>query len=64
MKRQKSWREKLADSQGLPKVGEVCGKMTKRWGTGAMVIPAPMEVDAMMRPVPKQPKHGDEAFPS
>lgn len=49
----KSWREKLADSKGLPRVGKVTGKMTKRWGTGTMVIPAPMEVDQLMRRVPK-----------
>ena len=53
MKPKKSWREKLADSKGLPRVGEVCGKMTKRWGTGTFVIPAPIEVDALMKQVPK-----------
>jgi alkylated DNA nucleotide flippase Atl1 len=53
MKAKKSWREKLADSKGLPKVAEVCGKMSRRWGTGKMVIPAPMEVDAVMKQVPK-----------
>ena len=53
MKAKKTWREKLADSKGLPKVGKVCGKMTKRWGTGTMVIPAPLEVDALMKQVPK-----------
>lgn len=53
MKRKKSWREKLADNKGLPKVGKVCGNMTKRWGTGTMVIPAPLEVDALMKQVPK-----------
>lgn len=53
MKAKKSWKEKLADSKGLPKVGRVEGKMTTRWGTGTMVIPAPMEVDEMMRRVPK-----------
>ena len=52
-KRKKSWREKLADSKGLPKVGAVTGKLTKRWGTGRMVIPAPLEVDALMKQVPK-----------
>ncbi len=51
--RQKSWREKLADSKGLPRVGQVTGKMTARWGTGTMVIPAPIEVDELMRRVPK-----------
>jgi hypothetical protein len=53
MKTKKSWREKLADSKGLPKVSAVSGKMTKRWGTGRMVIPAPIEVDALMKQVPK-----------
>jgi len=52
-KAKKSWREKLADSKGLPKVGKVKGKMTTRWGTGTMVIPAPIEVDEIMRKVPK-----------
>ena len=46
MKARKSWREKLADSKGLPKIGEVTGKMSARWGKGTMVIPAPVEVDA------------------
>jgi hypothetical protein len=53
MKARKTWREKLADSKGLPKVGKVEGKMTTRWGTGTMVIPAPLEVDELMRRVPK-----------
>ena len=53
MKTKKSWREKLADDKGLPKVGRVEGKLTRRWGTGTMVIPAPREVDALMRRVPR-----------
>jgi len=53
MKTKKSWREKLTDAKGLPKVAEVTEKMTKRWGTGKMVIPAPAEVDALMKQVPK-----------
>jgi hypothetical protein len=53
MKARKSWREKLLDSKGLPKVGAVAGKMTRRWGTGRMVIPAPVEVDELMKRVPK-----------
>jgi hypothetical protein len=51
--KKKSWREKLADSKGLPKTGRIEGKMTTRWGTGTMVIPAPLEVDDLMRRVPK-----------
>jgi alkylated DNA nucleotide flippase Atl1 len=49
----KSWREKLADDKGLPKVCGVTGKLTKRWGEGRFVIPAPREVDALMKRVPK-----------
>ena len=52
MKAKKTWREKLADSKGLPKVGKITGKMTKRWGTGTMVVPAPTQVDALMKKVP------------
>ena len=52
-KPRKSWREKLADSKGLPKVEEITGKMSKRWGTGTVVIPAPREVDEIMRNVPE-----------
>ena len=53
MKTKKTWREKLADSKDLPKVGAVTGKMSRRWGEGTMVIPAPIEVDALMKQVPK-----------
>ena len=53
MKPKKSWREKLADDKGLPKVGPVTGKLSQRWGTGTMVIAAPREVDALMKRVPK-----------
>ena len=49
----KSWREKLADDKDLPRVCEVTGKMTKRWGEGRFVIPAPREVDALMKQVPR-----------
>ena len=53
MKPKKSWREKLADDKDLPKVCEVTGKMTRRWGEGRFVIPAPREVDALMKQVPR-----------
>jgi alkylated DNA nucleotide flippase Atl1 len=51
--RRKSWSEKLGDSKGLPKVEEITDKMSKRWGTGTVVIPAPVEVDEVMRRVPE-----------
>lgn len=49
----RSWREKLADDKGLPKVCKAGGRLSKRWGTGTFVIPAPREVDALMKQVPK-----------
>ena len=52
-KLRKSWREKLADSKDLPRVVEITGKMSARWGTGTVCIPAPIEVDEIMRQVPR-----------
>jgi len=52
-KKPKSWQEKLADSKDLPKVVEINERMSKRWGTGTCVIPAPIGVDEIMRKVPK-----------
>ncbi len=53
MPKAKSWSEKLRDSKDLPRVEEITGKMSKRWGTGTVVIPAPMDVNDMMRRVPE-----------
>ena len=52
-KTRKSWQEKLADSKDLPRVVEINDKMSKRWGTGTVVIPAPKEVDEVMKQVPE-----------
>jgi hypothetical protein len=51
--KRKSWQEKLADSKDLPKVFAIEGKLSKRWGEGTCVIPAPIEVDEIMRGIPK-----------
>ncbi len=51
-KLRKSWKEKLLDSKGGPRVVEVTPAMSQRWGTGTVVIPAPLEVDGIMREVP------------
>lgn len=51
--KRKTWREKLADDKGLPKIAHVSGKMRTTWGTGTMVIPAPREVDAEVRKIRK-----------
>jgi hypothetical protein len=53
MARRKSWREKLADGNGLPRVERITGKMSRRWGRGTVLIPAPAQVDAVMRRVPR-----------
>ena len=52
-KPRKSWQEKLEDSRDLPKVVEINDRMSKRWGTGTVVIPAPKEVAEIMGKVPK-----------
>lgn len=52
-KLKKSWQEKLADDKGLPKVVEITGKMSTRWGTGTVCIPAPREVNEIMRMAPR-----------
>jgi alkylated DNA nucleotide flippase Atl1 len=51
-KKKTTWVEKLNDSKGLPKVEKITDKLSKRWGTGSVVIPAPIEVDELMRKVP------------
>jgi alkylated DNA nucleotide flippase Atl1 len=53
MAKRKTWRDKLADDKDLPKVVKITGKMTSRWGKGTVVVPAPREVDAIMRKVPE-----------
>jgi len=52
-KTKKTWREKLDDSKDFPRVEKITDKMSKRWGTGTIVIPAPREVDEIMRSVPR-----------
>jgi hypothetical protein len=51
--KRKTWQEKLADNKGFPKVCPIDVTKSKRWGTGTVVIPAPLEVDGLMRRVPK-----------
>ena len=49
----KSWREKLEDDKGFPRVFPIDAAKSKRWGAGTFVIPAPREVDELMRRVGK-----------
>ena len=52
-KAKKSWQEKLNDDKDLPKVIEINERMSQRWGSGTCVIPAPIEVNEIMRSVLK-----------
>lgn len=52
-KPRKTWREKLFDDKNLPKVSVIHGQLSRRWGEGTCVIPAPREVDEVMKAVPK-----------
>jgi hypothetical protein len=52
-KRRKSWQEKLLDKKDLPKIERITEKMSQRWGSGTFVIPAPIEVDEIMKKVPE-----------
>ena len=51
MAKKKSWREKLEDSKDLPKIEPIPPRLEKSWGVGVFVVPAPIEVDALMRSV-------------
>jgi hypothetical protein len=51
--KKKTAREKLLDSKDLPKIEKILPKQEKLWGKGTIVIPAPIEVDEIMRSVPK-----------
>lgn len=54
MSKKKSWQEKLRDQKDLPRVDPINERMSQRWGTGTVVIPAPLEVDEIMRQVPRR----------
>ena len=47
-----SWREKL-EREDHSKVIQIPPKMTKRFGEGTMLIPKPLDVDALIRKVGK-----------
>lgn len=53
MRTRKSWHAKLADSKDLPKVEPLTGPMSARWGKGTILIPAPLEVDRIMKKIPR-----------
>ena len=47
------WTQKLKKTKGVPKVSKIEGKLTKTWGKGTVCIPSPMEVNNIMKKVPK-----------
>ena len=49
----KTWRDKLEDSKDLPRFERIEGTLRDKWGRGTMVIPAPKEIDALMKRVPR-----------
>ncbi len=49
----KSWLEKLHTSNDLPKVVKLDPEGAHRWGGETMIVPAPIEVDGIMKKVPK-----------
>lgn len=48
-----SWNDKLDQNEGVPKVVPIPQTMSKQWGEGTMVVPAPREVDVIMKSVPE-----------
>lgn len=52
MPKRMSWSEKLGAERDLPKVKKISEKMSRMWGEGTVVIPAPTEVNEMMGGVP------------
>jgi predicted GIY-YIG superfamily endonuclease/alkylated DNA nucleotide flippase Atl1 len=48
-----TWNDKLNDCKDLPKIESISDRMILKWGEGTLVIPAPIEVDELMRKVPE-----------
>ena len=54
MKQKKTWTEKLNDSKDLPKIITIDAKSKKiNWPNGTYFLPTPMEVDQLMKKIPK-----------
>jgi hypothetical protein len=54
--RAKSWSDKLTAPKGLPKLVKLDARIAARWGAkdgDLMLVPAPLQVDALMRIVPR-----------
>lgn len=53
MRHEKTWQEKLEDDKDLPKILHLDADQAQRWGGRTMVVPAPREVDTLMKRVPQ-----------
>lgn len=49
----KTWRQKLEDSKGLPKVVDIPANMQPQLGRGRLLIPSPKMIDAAIRTIPR-----------
>lgn len=53
MRKKLSFRDKLDDPKDFPRVQPLTGGMKRRYGPGTIVLPAPREVEELMRRIPK-----------
>ena len=53
MSKRKTWKEKLHDSKDFPRVQPIEEHQEKMWGEGTIVIAKPIEVDEIMKKIPK-----------
>lgn len=53
MSKKKTWKEKLHDTKDFPRIQPIEKQQEKIWGEGTIVIAKPIEVDAIMKKVPK-----------
>ena len=51
--KKKTWVEKRDDSKDLPKIVQLNKKSSEHWHGHSMVVPTPLEVDTIMKKVPK-----------
>jgi hypothetical protein len=52
-KSQSKFRIKLHDKKDFPKIKIIPRKLSKSWGKGRFVLPSPLEVNTLMKRVPK-----------
>ncbi len=49
----KTWRQKLEDSKGLPRVVDIPANMRPQLGQGRLLIPSPRMIDSAIRTIPR-----------